>query len=520
MTAAATEIPADLPRLVADTPLAAGVIGPRAIPEAVGIVHLGWGAFHRAHQAVYTEDAMAATGDRRWGIMGAVRRSSQVVDGFRAQGRYTVLSVGLDEDGQAVESARVVGSVVDVADHARRTPRLLTVVAAPTTHLITLTITEKGYCRRPDGHLDTEQTARDIAALAAEEAAGSADVSAAEPAATAVGLLVRGLAARRRAAGSAISVLSCDNMPDNGKVLRAVVHELIEAALPGAAGEPLRAWLDTSVTFPGSMVDRITPAATPAVLDRVAATIGARDEAAIIAEPFTQWVIEDNFAAPRPAWELVGAELTDDVVPWENAKLRMLNGTHSVLAYAGRLAGHATLAEAVTDPAIAGHARAFMFDDALPTLVPPVGADLRAYGEQLLHRFANPATGHTTRQVCTDGTQKIPFRWGAAAAWNLAIGRVPEGVAYGLAAWSEFVRRAVRDGVDLGDPAGARRLTDTVRELGADDVAGIATALVALPGVLPEHAGTDPNLVAAVVRHAAALAAAPSRRTRPGGQRR
>jgi fructuronate reductase len=216
MTAAATEIPADLPRLVADTPLAAGVIGPRAIPEAVGIVHLGWGAFHRAHQAVYTEDAMAATGDRRWGILGAVRRSSQVVDGFRAQGRYTVLSVGLDEDGQAVESARVVGSVVDVADHARRTPRLLTVVAAPTTHLITLTITEKGYCRRPDGHLDTEQTARDIAALAAEEAAGPADVSAAEPAATAVGLLVRGLAARRRAAGSAISVLSCDNMPDNG----------------------------------------------------------------------------------------------------------------------------------------------------------------------------------------------------------------------------------------------------------------------------------------------------------------
>lgn len=499
----------DLPRLRAGTPLAPGVTPPRAIPESVGIVHLGWGAFHRAHQAVYTEDAMAATGDLRWGILGDVERTPQLVDAVRPQqGRYTVLSVGLDAAGNVVESARVVGSVVDVAYPGDETPRLLRAMTAPTTHLITLTVTEKGYTLRPDGRLDADQAAPDIAALAAEEAGGSDDVSAARPAATAVGLLVRGLAARRRAGGQAITVLSCDNMPDNGKVLKAVVDELIEAAFPDAAGDALRAWLAGSVTFPGSMVDRITPAATPGVLDRVAAVIGARDEGAIIAEPFSQWVIEDNFAAPRPAWELVGAELTDDVVPWENAKLRMLNGTHSVLAYAGRLAGHATLAETVTDPAIAGHSRTFMFDDALPTLASPAGGDLRAYGEELLRRFANPATGHTTRQVSTDGTQKIPFRWGVAATWNLSRGRVPQGVAYGLAAWSEFVRRAVRGGIDLGDPAGAQRLTGLVREVGLDDVVGVATALVALPGVLPDGVGTDRRLVAAVVQHAAAFAAA------------
>ena len=507
-----TEIRADLPthvpRLAAGIPLAAGVTPPRAVPEAVGIVHLGWGAFHRGHQAVYTEDAMAATGDLRWGILGDVERTPQLVDAVRPQGGlYTVLSVGLDDAGNVVESARVVGSVVDIAYPGEETPRLVGAMAAPTTHLVTLTITEKGYTRRPDGHLDTDQAGPDIEALASEEAAGSDDVSAARPAATAVGLLVRGLAARRRAGGHALTVLSCDNMPDNGKVLKGVVDELIDAALPGAAGEALRTWLAGSVTFPGSMVDRITPATTPEVLDRVAALIGARDEGAIIAEPFTQWVIEDNFAGPRPAWELVGAELTDDVVPWEDAKLRMLNGTHSLLAYAGRLAGHATLAEAVTDAALIEHARAFMFDDALPTLTAPAGADLRAYGEELLRRFANPATGHATRQVSTDGTHKIPIRWGVAATRNLEAGRVPQGVAYGLAAWSEFVRRAVRDGVELGDPSGAERLTAVVREVGLDDVAGVATALVALPGVLPDGTGTDERLVRAVVQHATALAA-------------
>jgi fructuronate reductase len=501
----------DVPVLGPATVLPAGVTGPRVVPEQVGLVHLGWGAFHRAHQAVATEDAMAATGDLRWGILGVagMTRPSPVAAAARRQGgRYTVLSVGVGEDGARLASARVVGSVVDVASPRDETPRLLAALAAATTHVVTLTVTEKGYCRRPDGRLDGAQVADDVAALAAEEAAGQPRVpSGARPAATALGLLVRGLAVRRRAGGAPVTVLSCDNLPHNGRVLAGLVTELVEAALPGAAGAALRGWLAASVTFPSSMVDRITPATTPEALEAIAQAVGARDEAGVVAEPFSQWVIEDRFAGPRPAWERAGAELVDDVAPWEAAKLRMLNGTHSLLAYAGRLAGHATLADAVADARVAAHARAYLADDALPTLTPPVGADLAAYGAQLLRRFANPATGHTTAQVSSDGTQKIPVRWGAVAAWHLARGRVPQGVAHGLAAWAEFVRRAVRDGVDLGDPAGAARLAAAVGEAGPDDVAAVATALVALPGLLPDGAGTDARLVAAVVEHAEALAA-------------
>lgn len=489
----ATDV-ATLPELSAATPLPAGVSGATVLPDRIGIVHLGWGAFHRAHQAVFTQDAMSATGDRRWGILGAVRRPGPVTEAFRRQRRYAVLTVAGNPGNAEQAALRVIGAVVDVADLATETPRLLHALAAPTTHVVTLTITEKGYCRRPDGHLDHDQVAADLGALAAENAAPGDPV----PAATPVGLLVRGLAARHRAGGTPVTVLSCDNLPHNGAVLRAVVEEFVAAARPGPDGDALRAWLRSSVTFPGSMVDRITPATTDDVRERVARALGARDAATVAAEPFSQWVIEDDFAGPRPAWELAGAEFVADVSAWENAKLRMLNGTHSVLAYAGRLAGHRTLAATVTDPAIAGPVRTFLFDDVLPTVTPPPDADLRAYGETLLDRFANPATGHTTQQVSTDGTQKIPVRWGPTAQAALDAGRVPQGLAYGLAAWTEFVRRTVRDGGDLGDPAGAAALTATVRRAGPADPAAVAAALLATPGLLPDGVGTDPRLVAAV----------------------
>jgi fructuronate reductase len=469
---------------------------------------------------------MAASGDLTWGILGDVERTPALVPALREQdGRYTVLTVGQDDDGAAVERAQVVASVLDVAYPGDETPRLLAAMAAPTTHLITLTVTEKGYCRTGDGHLDLGQAQPDVDAFAAELAAGpctcgedASDDPATwcdrcrqpgvdAPAATAIGLLVRGLAARFLAGGRPVTVLSCDNMAHNGTVLKSVVDEFVATA--GPVADEFRAWVAASTRWPSSMVDRITPAVTPATLDHVEAVLGARDEAAIAAEPFRQWVIEDNFAAPRPAWALAGAEIVDaaGVNSWAAAKLRMLNGTHSLIAYAGRLFGYATMAEAVVAPEIAEHARAYMFGDALPSVTPPAGADLPAYGEGLLARFANPATGHSTRQVSTDGTQKITFRWGSAAAFALAEGRVPAGIAFGLAAWSEFVRRAVLAGIDLGDPAGAAALTAVITEQG-DDVAGVARALIALPGILPGDAGRDPALVDAVVGHAHALAAA------------
>ncbi|KON75111.1 hypothetical protein M768_03980 [Cellulosimicrobium cellulans F16] len=461
-------------------------------PTQVGIVHLGIGAFHRAHQAVVTEDAARATGETCWGILGVTQRSASVRDQLRPQGGvYTVLTVGPDG-----ASPRVVGSVTDVAWPAEETARVLAAVAAPTTHVVTLTVTEKGYARRADGRLDVDAVATDLDVLRREEASagspgsGAPDADASGEAAgvaaatSAVGLLVRGLAARRRAGGAPLTVLSCDNLADNGHVLARLVGEAVDAALPGAEGDALRAWLAASVTFPCSMVDRIVPATTPAQRDEVETLLGARDEGLVVAEPFVQWVIEDRFAGPRPAWERGGATLTSDVAPYERAKLRLLNGAHSYLAYAGSLAGHATIAEAVADPALAAGARALQAD-ALATLEAPDGVDLAAYAQTLLDRFANPATGHTTRQVAMDGTQKIPFRWGATLADLLAArpdAPAPQGVVAALAAWAGYVVAEVGAGRTVDDPRG-----DELRAVveGAPDDAAAVRALVLLPGLLP-----------------------------------
>lgn len=467
-----------LSRLHRDTlrDVAPGLAPAPVRPTQVGIVHLGIGAFHRAHQAVATEDAALATGDTRWGILGVTQRSGAVCDQLRPQGgAYTVLTVGPDGS-----SPRVVGSVTDVAWPAEETPRVLAALAAPTTHVVTLTVTEKGYARGADGRLDVGAVRADLDALAAEERGSDAG-----PATSAVGLLVRGLAARRRAGAAPLTVLSCDNLADNGRVLGRLVGEAVDVALPGAEGDALRTWLAAAVTFPCSMVDRIVPATTADQRDAVEALLGARDEGLVVAEPFLQWVIEDRFAGPRPAWERGGATLTTDVAPYERAKLRLLNGAHSYLAYAGSLAGYATLAEAVADPALAAGARALQAD-ALATLDAPDGVDLTAYAAELLVRFANPATGHTTRQVAMDGTQKIPFRWGGTLVDRLADestgGALPPGVVAALAAWAGYVVAEVRAGRAVDDPR-AGELRAVVEEQ-HDDAAAVR-ALVRLPGLLP-----------------------------------
>ncbi|MCK0118845.1 mannitol dehydrogenase family protein [Isoptericola sp. S6320L] len=488
-------------------------------PESVGIVHLGIGAFHRAHQAMFTELAARSRGDLRWGILGVTQRSASVRDQLRPQGGvYAVLTAGRDET-----SLDLVGSVLDVAWPAEETPRVLATIAAPTTHLVTLTVTEKGYCRDARGGLDLALVRPDLDALAAEQEMTAAVQDGGQTAAsTAIGLLVRGLAARYRAACEAgealpLTVLTCDNMVDNGRVLEGLVRTAMDAAVPGDTG--LRAWLDAHVTFPCSMVDRIVPATTAEQRDAVERRLGVRDEGLVVGEPYRQWVIEDRFAGPRPAWEDAGATLTDDVAVWERAKLRLLNGTHSLLAYAGRLAGRTTMAEAVEDPEIAQQARRLLFEDALPTLTAPAGADLDAYGESLLERFANPATGHTTLQVSMDGTQKIPYRWGDTVVERLAAGVVPMGAAYALAAWSEVVRREAVAGRGVDDPR-ADELRAVVAAVGRGDAGAarpddVARALTALPGLLPGGAGTDPVLLDAVAVEAARLAAAEPATTEP-----
>lgn len=410
-------------------------------PEAIGIVHLGIGAFHRAHQAVCTEEAMRQSGDLRWGILGVTQRSADVREQLRPQGGlFTVVTA--DAGGAR---AQVVGAVQDVAWPAEETERVLSMIAASTTHVVMLTITEKGYPRNAAGGLDVAAIHEDLRAVGGDE---TGEVRAAG---SAVGLLVRALIRRQRGGGAPITVLSCDNLPGNGRILHALVRDAAdELAVPGFS-----AWLDASVTFPCSMVDRIVPVTTEQWRRAGENLTGYRDTGLVVAEPYFQWVIEDDFAGPRPPWERAGAVFVDDVEPFERAKLRLLNAAHSVIAYAGARRGHETVASAMADPEILSLARALQAD-AAATLIAPEGVVLVDYCDEILRRFANTAIVDTPRRIAADGTQKIPLRWGQPLAELAAQGIAAPGIEAAYREWAEFVVDEVHAGRELVDPQGAQ----------------------------------------------------------------
>ncbi|HEY7486330.1 MAG TPA: mannitol dehydrogenase family protein [Streptosporangiaceae bacterium] len=419
---------------------------PREVPESVGIVHLGIGAFHRAHQAVHTEDA----GDG-WGICGVSQRSPDVVDRLAPQdGLYSVLVRG---PGAGDEAARVIGSVREVRWAGADPDAAVARIADPGVRVVSLTVTEKGYRHDPATgrlRLTDPEIAQDVQG---------------RPPRTVIGQVVRGLAARQ----APISVLCCDNLPSNGSTLRGLVDDFA-----GAAGVRITC----EVTFPSTMVDRITPATTPADLDAVERLLGLRDLAAVVTEPFSQWVIEDHFAAGRPAWDKGGAIFTGDVAPYESMKLRLLNGAHSTLAYLGALAGFELVSDAI-GPLGAAVVR-LMDDDVTPTLSVPDGFDLEAYKASLLERFANPALRHRTVQIAMDGSQKLPQRLLGTVRDRLAAGAEPRWAALGVAAWLRYVwAGATDDGapLPLDDP-----LHDRLRTAvdGLRDPDAVADALLAL----------------------------------------
>ncbi len=452
------------------------VTGPAVDPRAtrVGIVHLGIGAFHRAHQAVLTEDAAALAGDDRWGILGVTQRSVAVVAQLRPQ---DCLFGVLTTDAHA-SSLRLVASVRDVAFARAEAGRVLAAIAAPTTHVVTLTVSEKGYRRMPDGSPDLTDPdlAADVAALRREVAGRPDDAPLLSP----VGTLARGLVRRfAQTGGAPLTVVSCDNLAGNGAATEALVVGVLDA-VPGAG--PVLAWLGGSVRFPSTMVDRITPATTTAHRAQATALLGLHDEALVVAEPFLQWVVEDRFAGPRPAWERAGATLTADVGPFEQAKLRLLNGTHSAVAYLGALRGHRTIAAAMADPEVAALARQLQ-SEVVTTLTAPSGLDLDAYRASILERFANPTIGHPTLQVATDGSQKLPQRLVDAVAELLTAGTVPQGAVRALAAWAVFVGRGRdREGrpLPLDDP-----LADRLHDAAAGPDAGLADRMLTVTEVFP-----------------------------------
>jgi len=449
---------------------------PGTTDQTIGILHLGIGAFHRAHQAAITQDAATAGGETRWGICGVTQRSDAVQRQLLPQdGLYGVLE-------RSPERTRVqlVGSVRDVLYPGRQQGDLTARFNDPMVTVITLTITEKGYRRDGHGRLDLADP------LVAGDLAG--DLGAGSPA-SAVGRLVRGLQTRARGCGAPVTVLCCDNLNANGTVLAGLVTDFC-TALPSAEGDPLAAWIAANVAFPCTMVDRIVPATTPADRACARSLLGLDDEGLVVAEPFRQWVIEDNFVADRPAWELAGAQLTKDVAPYELMKLRILNGSHSTLAYLGALAGYSTIAETVTDESLLTVARQLIIEDVIPVLRAPDGMDLVAYGEQVLGRYANPALAHRTVQIAMDGSQKLPLRLLGTIRDNLEAGHQAHWAVRGVAAWMAYLASPLaRNGMPLpiDDPLAAS-LTKSARD--RKDPAGIVAALLSYPEIfgadLPE----------------------------------
>lgn len=394
-----------------------------------GIVHFGPGAFHRAHQApVY--DTLNAV-DPRWGVTGISLNSPGVADALHPQDFLYTLALLDAEPGM-----RVIGSIAEVLT-ADRPDAILSAVAAPETRIVSVTVTEKGYSLAADGTLDTS--------LPAVER----DLTGAETPQTFIGWLVAGLAARRAAGAGGLTVLSCDNLGDNGCKLREAV-----AVMAAARDAELAHWIAGEVRFPNSMVDSITPATDDALRADVAAAIGLEDAWPIQRERFTQWVIEDDFApGERPDLGAAGVTLTNDVRGYELAKLRLLNGAHSTLAYVGLGLGHRTVADAMADDRLASFVERLMREDIAPSLTPPAGLDIGGYVDAILRRFRNPAIAHRLVQIAADGSQKLPYRILDTVRDARAAGRPIDRLAVPIAAWLRFVERA---DAGLADPMAAR----------------------------------------------------------------
>ena len=438
-----------------------------------GVVHLGIGAFHRAHQAVWFDDALRA-GDLRWGVLGASLRSADVHDQLAPQdGLYTLLV----RDGDQTQ-ARIIGAVQGVLVAPRDPGALVQALADEDVHIVTLTITEKGYKLDPvTGRLltDDPDLVADLQSLTAPR--------------TAPGFLTAALAIRRTRGLAPFTAISCDNIPENGKRLRAAVLALAQAHDPDLA-----AWIATAGAFPQTMVDRIVPATTPDDIAALATRLGVEDQAMVKTEPFRQWVIEDRFAGPRPDFAGLGVQLTAEVAPWEEAKLRLLNGAHSAMAYLGGLSGIDFIHQVVARPEAARFVEA-LWDEAETTLSPPPGLDVAAYRRELMARFANPALQHRTRQIAMDGSQKLPQRLLATAAARLDAGQGIEAVALGVAAWIRW-----QGGVD--DAGAAFQVDDplsaTTAALAVGDATAQVDAFMGLRAVFPERLTGDSGFRAAV----------------------
>ena len=457
-----------------------------------GIVHLGIGAFHRAHQAIYTDDALASAGGG-WGICGVSLRSPDVRDRLMPQnGLYTAI-----EKSPAGVQRRIVGAVRDVLFLSDARADVLDRIVARETRIVSLTVTEKGYCHSPaTGRLDADHPdiVHDVANPAQPRSVP--------------GLLVAALDARRRAHGTPLSIVCCDNLPQNGAFVAGIV-----VGFADRRDAELAEWVGREIAFPSTMVDRIVPATTAADIADNDAALGVADAAPVVHEPFAQWVIEDRFAAGRPAWEAGGAVFVDRVDEYEAMKLRLLNASHSAFAYLGFLAGYEFIYEVAAQPNFVAFMQRFTAEEVTPALVPPPGVDLAGYCETLVRRFANPALPHRTQQVAMDGSQKLPQRILATVRDNIAANRPIDLAALAVAGWMRYVygedERGAR--IDVADPLRNEFSAFARRHRGDPD--GFAAGLLGLRAVFDEDLHNEPRFRVPVTRWVRQLFAEGAART-------
>lgn len=460
-----------------------------------GIVHLGVGAFQRAHQAVVNEAALHASGDLRWGIVGVSLRSPDTRDALRGQdGLYTVALRDTDDSGRLRQQLQVVGGFTELLVAPEDPAAVLARIAAPEAAILSLTVTEKGYCHDPASGRLQAQHPDIVHDLAHPQAPRSA-----------LGFIVHGLALRCAAGLPPLTVLCCDNLPANGRLLRGLVLDFA-----GRVDAALQDWIATHCSFPCSMVDRIVPRTTDADRAAVAAQLGVQDAWPVMGEPFLDWVIEDDFVAGRPAWERGGARFVPEVQPYELMKLRLLNGTHSALAYLGCLAGWRTVDQAVAVPSLRAYLSTMMREEIAPTLPHVTGLDPLAYGERILARYANAALAHRTRQIAMDGSQKLPQRLLGTVSDRLRQGESVHRLALAVAAWLVFLRGTDEAGqaYTIDDPLApllAQRLqaADGVATAHADPAAAELARVQCLLGFEAVFGalGQEPDFAQLVARH-------------------
>jgi fructuronate reductase len=437
------------------------------------MVHLGVGNFHRAHQAWYTANSPDAD---QWGIAAFTGRRTDMADALKPQdGLYTLIT--RSGEGDSFELIGTLSAIHAAAEHET----YLDYLSRPEVAIITITVTEAAYLRGADGHLDTAQDVilSDLQALRSDPRS---------PVASLPARLVAGLVARRTVGAAALTILSCDNLPENGAVTKTVVQDF--AAL---LDETLPDWIDTNIDFATSMVDRITPGTTDEDRAVVQQACGYFDAHPVATEPFSEWVISGGFPAGRPRWEEAGATLVDHVEPFEQRKLWLLNGSHSMLAYAGSIRGHSTIDEAIADPACRSWVE--MFWDEASRHLTLSAADIAEYRAALLRRFSNPRAGDLLARIAADGSTKLLVRTVPTIRAERTAGRVPIGCATTVAAWVLHLR-------GLGAPIKDAGATAAREAANSGDLPDVVAAVL---DTLEPGLGADRDFVDAVLGQAKAI---------------